>query len=321
MDLPSAQSPSATTSGVSAVKSPQRRPWSAWHIILLLLAGVFGPATAVQIPYEIGRWRLAQAIQLRGEGQTDAAHQKLEAAIAWFPKSMELLLTRAEWRLEDGQRDEALAECDRMLEVVGGTYESLLLHGQFLQTAGEFPRAVEDWKKIAKLSELSGKPNRATALNGLAYAQALAESQLDDALTNVNAALEVEPNSPAILDTRGFIYYLQAKGLAEDEKNEVLIKGLKDLDVAVKTMDGILATTHPVATPSENPEPVKQAYNALPKTLRDMANSDANAQRSSAVMHYHRALILESLSRKKEAEAERAVVRRLIGREPDKTLF
>src|SRR5262245_27663885 len=92
----------------------------------------------------------------------------------------------------DGQRDEAMDDCDRMLELGKESAEWLQVHAQFLQNAGEFVRAVGDWKKINELSQRSGIPRRQEALNGLAYAQALAEIDLDDALENVNQALELQ---------------------------------------------------------------------------------------------------------------------------------
>src|SRR4051812_35920662 len=91
--------------------------------LTLFFLAVIGPCaivqTAVQTPREIGRWHLAAALNLREKGEKDAANEELATAIAWFPKSPELMLQRAEWRLNDGQRDEALADCDRMLELGG----------------------------------------------------------------------------------------------------------------------------------------------------------------------------------------------------------
>ena len=43
--------------------------------------------------------------------------------------------------------------------------------------------------------------------------------------------------------------------------------------------------------------------------------------RSAAAIYYHRSLALAALDRQTEAEAERAKVKQLIGREPDETLF
>jgi hypothetical protein len=91
------------------------------------------------------------------------------------------------------------------------------------------------------------------------------------------------------------------------------------MDPAVKTFDQLVARQQPVIMVTETAA-AKRARGARPKTLIEMARNN-EPKTISAVMHYHRALILEGLNRKKEADAERAVVRRLIGREPDETLF
>jgi tetratricopeptide (TPR) repeat protein len=303
----------------SVEEGRRRRVLAPWFLVLLLFAGVFGPCAAVQAPQEVGRWHLAQAVKLRVAGEKKAASEKLAEAMRWLPRSAELIITRAEWQLEEGQREEALAEANRVLDVDGESYESLLLHAQFLQNAGEFKAAVEDWEKIVRLSEVSGNPPLATAKNGLAYAQALAEVELGEALENANEALQREADSYAILDTRAYIDYLQAKSLPEEEAKERLTPALKDMDVAVKTIDKLLAQANPAG--EIEPKLVKTARDARPKAMRDMDPTYANLARSGAVLHYHRALILEALGRKKEATAERAVVERLIGRPPDATLF
>jgi len=301
--------------GQRSVRGLRPLRWS-----LLFLAALVGACTAYEAPREIGRWHLAAALNVRGTGEKDAAYQKLAAAIAWFPKSPALLLQRAEWRLDDGERDEAFADCDRMLEVGGDRQEWLRAHAQFLQNAGEFGRAVEDWKKINELSQRSGTPSRPDALNGLAYAQSLAEVELDEALENVNQALELQTtNNDAILDTRGYIFHLKDQN----------IMALSDLDRAVKGLDPyVKPAREELAKEKAQPAEEDKLTTSQPKTLVEIqshlgtrADQLAGVVRSAAVIHYHRALILAALDRQQEADAERAFVRQLIGREPDATLF
>jgi tetratricopeptide (TPR) repeat protein len=321
MNFPSINAPDGSPETVPSGNRPQRG-WSAWPLILLMLAAVFGPCTAIQVPREVGRWKLVEALQFRAAGENDAAYARLQAASRWFPKSWELRLTKAEWRLADGRRDDALAEAEEMLQVAEGSREMpqiLMVHSHFLQSAGEFAKAVDDWEKLVRLSETTGEPSRANALNGLAYAQGLAGIELDDALQNVNESLEAEPGNPAYLDTRAYIYYRQAKSASGEETKELLQKALADMEPAVKAFDAAAARQQSGAGLPLS-KPVKKALEARPQTLRDMART-AQSDWVSAVMHYHRALILEELGRKKEAQAERAWARRIIGREPDDTLF
>ena len=51
--------------------------------------------------------------------------------------------------------------------------------------------------------------------------------------------------------------------------------------------------------------------------LPDMGDDDRN----TATFHYHRALALLALGKEKAAEEDLAIVRKLIGGEPDERLF
>jgi len=323
MSVPTEQpSSTAPVPAKASGDSRQRMLWPARFYWLLLFA-VIVPMALPQIPREVGRWQLAAALNLRSKGEKDAAYDKLANAMKWFPNSPELFLQRAEWRLEDGQRDEALADCDKMLETGKDRVDWLIRHAQLLQEMGEFAQAVDDWKKILEFSQRSGIPSLKLALNGLAYAQALAEVELDDALKYVNESLELTQHDPelekkpqlladnvaAVRDTRGLILHLCGDNEA----------ALEDLDNAVKDVDASLRRDIPAATKlGRVPSGFVKAARSYPKTMTGEKQDDAH---NVAVFHYHRALILQALGRDDEAQAERATVRQLIGREPDKTLF
>jgi tetratricopeptide (TPR) repeat protein len=316
MTQPTENRPQPTASRPSPDSRPRLR---IRPLTWLFLAAIVGPCAFVQVPREIGRWHLAAALNLRRKGDKEAAYQELTSAMERFPRNPELLLQRAEWRMADGQREEAIADCDQILEVGGDSPDSLRAHAQFLQVAGEFRRAVEDWKKLNELSQRSGLPSRPEALNGLAYAQALAKIELDDALTNVNQALELQTtNNEAIFDTRGYIFHLK----------DTNVMALSDLDRAVKGMDAYLAQVRQPTTMPAIDALGRDADGSLPRTLVEVhpsrgttAQQIALVMRSVAVIHYHRSLVLAALDRQEEAEAERAMARKLIGKDPDETLF
>src|SRR5262249_11870754 len=150
------------------------------------------------------------------------------------------------------------------LELADDKFKWLAAHGQLMQDAGDFSKAVEDWKKIDQLSRRTGNPARDHALNGLAYAQALAKVDLEDALANVNKALDAEPDSAAMLDRRGYILHL----LGENAK------ALEDMNRACKQLDKQLPQLQKLrekkdAVPQKSDEVIGQ-----PKTIREAFGGD-----------------------------------------------
>jgi tetratricopeptide (TPR) repeat protein len=283
----------------------QLRPRGIRPLTWILLLAIIGPCAVQLVPQEIGRWHLARAIQQRENGQKETAYQELAAAMQRFPNSPELLLWRAEWTLDDGDKEKALADVNRAVELAADNAKVLKRRAELLLQAGEFAQAVDDLKKVEEFSRRSGKPPLYEALNELAYAQALAKLDLDSALQRVNEALEIMPSEAQtpgsheyyhrglILDTRGLIYYLKHEyALALDDMNE-----------AVRRIDERLRKSkHSKTDPSNS------------STQKALA-------RGAAVQYYHRSLVLSALERKDDAEKDVEMVRKLIGREPDETLF
>jgi tetratricopeptide (TPR) repeat protein len=204
-------------------------------------------------------------------------------------------MQRAAWRLEDGQADAALADANRAVELASGNLQLLMYRSHVLQHLGRHKEAVEDWKKIDQSSEMSGIPERSTALNGLAYAQALGQLELDDALNNASKATQLAPGSGAIRDTRGYLLYLKGAYAAALEEMNLAVRGMEAETAAAKR------NRQPVAGPQ----------------FADLADLD----RGVAVVRYHRALVLLALGRQDEAEEDLDRVRELVGSEPDETLF
>ena len=137
------------------------------------------------------------------------------------------------------------------------------------------------------------------ALNGLAYARALGNTELDQALEEVNQALQFGGRNPesraAMLDTRGYIQLLRGDYQAARQ----------DLDRAIQSMEMILATAGGVKN-YPDPRQHEQDLQLL--------------KHSVAVMYYHRALMFEQLG---ESELAARDLRRVheLGHEPGDQLF
>jgi tetratricopeptide (TPR) repeat protein len=88
---------------------------------------------------------------------------------------------------------------------------------------GAFERAVELFKRVLsrkpEAEDVSDFRSYVDALNYLAYMWAERGMEIDQALIYVNEALGYHPDSPAFLDTRGWIYFMQ--GSVEEARIDI----------------------------------------------------------------------------------------------------
>lgn len=269
--------------------------------VVLLIVALLAPCVAALAPREIALWNLIAAQEERAAGQKNKAYERLQSGFRWSPGNAGLLLQRAVWRLEDGQYEAALTDVNAAAKLAPDHYPTLLVRSQILQHLDRHAEAIADWKAIDRLSQTRGIPDRATALNGLAYAQAVGKLDLDDASKNANAALELEPKSPSILDTRGYLLHLQGKDEA----------ALPDMNAAVTGMEEMFKLI------KSQPQELQRSRFAADIDL-DGINLP---EQGVAVVRYHRALVLRALGREKDAQKDLQRARELIGREPDEKLF
>jgi tetratricopeptide (TPR) repeat protein len=262
------------------------------------MAGVFA---CLETPREVSRWHLAIASRHFEAGRRAEAQRSLAKAQSWDPDSLLLVLKQAQLHKASGEYEAALKEIDRALADLPDNVLLLEQRAELLQHLGRHDQAVEIWKSLNRVSQASGQPPREEALNGLAYAQAIANQEVEAGLESIERALQLSPGNSAMLDTRGFLLYRQ-------EKYEA---ALRDIDAAVHGYQRMLDL----------------AEEKLPLEQRVMLYSELRepplefAKRNAAVIHYHRSLVLDKLGRYAEAKLERARVKRLIGREADETLF
>jgi tetratricopeptide (TPR) repeat protein len=248
------------------------------------LAATVGPCAYLEAPREVSRWYLAAAQVEREAGHKELADQQMSHAQRWSPDDPAIFLARAEWRREDGQYLAALEDVNSVNERIPDNPAVLIERSQILQHLGRHDEAIADWRSLDRMSVTSGIPSRPMALNGLAYARAVGNVQLDEALKGIEEALVMQPGDPMFLDTHGFILYRQGK----------YSESITDMERAVIDIEKLLR------------EPTKDR----PLLIQGVA-----------AVRYHRALVLEKLGRYAEAKLDRARAKQLIGREPDETLF
>lgn len=282
---------------------PQDRTtkWWRWGTVALIAAMVLGPLAARQVPREVANWIAASALELRVAGEDQQARERMAQALAWNPRNAAFHLQLAQWNREDLRYEDALADCNRALELAEGHPLVLIERSQNLQHLKRFQEAVDDWKAVAELNERRRLLPEVSVWNGLAYARAVAGIELEAALEDADRAAKREPQESAILDTRGYLYYRLGK----------YSEALKDLDAAVAGSEARLE------------KHVKQHEAETPSAAVDQRQAERerkSIETEFAVILYHRSLTLEKLDQPEAAAADRDRVRQL-GHTPGDELF
>ena len=140
---------------------------------------------------------------LARSGQQAAALDRLHAAEASSPKEkVGLLVLEAQLLSDTGQNEQAyqlLADALKASpEDATLLYESALL----AQRLDKFDVLERNLRKLIKL-----KPDAAQAYNALGYSLADRNKSLDEANDLIDKALALQPDDPAILDSKGWVNY------------------------------------------------------------------------------------------------------------------
>ncbi|QDU59288.1 Tetratricopeptide repeat protein [Planctomycetes bacterium Pan216] len=107
-------------------------------------------------------------------------------------------------RLQRGDVDGALKASDELAKLVPKA--GFLWRGEILMRVSRPGEAAKTYHRLVELD-----PTDHLALNNRAYALALAEENLDEAMENVNQAIDIAGDVPAYIDTRGYLLYLSGR--------------------------------------------------------------------------------------------------------------
>jgi tetratricopeptide (TPR) repeat protein len=288
-------------SAVDSKSEPQPPPSGqsrAWLPILAAILLVAGPLVYLALPDEIARWYVAAAMERQLDGETERALACLEKAEFWSPGNPALYTCHGDWKLEQNDYAGSVEQYNRALQMDPSYTAALVGRSQALQHLGRHDQAIADWKRLLEKHSGGFSGRRAMFLNGLAYAQALGNTELESALENVNAALDLVGHDGAILDTRGYIHYQRG-----DYKS-----ARADLDLAVSMIEKAF-------------EPHQKERDTRQFVDRRTHEADFRTlAKSVAVIRYHRALAYDALDKPDQAERDRRRVREL-GFEPGEDLF
>jgi tetratricopeptide (TPR) repeat protein len=184
-----------------------------------------------------GEALVVETLQLNHENHK--ALDEANAALKKYPKNRELLMLRASLLGQEGHRDEAVAQLEKMLTGSPDDRDIYLSIAQIYSQARLFPKAEAAINKALSLSEnpedqeyarfmlgsvyerekkfnlaeeqfkkvLAVDPLNDAAANYLGYMLADRGVRLDESVKYIKDALKIEPNNGAYLDSLGWAYH------------------------------------------------------------------------------------------------------------------
>jgi tetratricopeptide (TPR) repeat protein len=323
----------STTTNRANSERPRRSSRFAWWLAGLTL----GLVVIVEMPNELLSWRYAAALEARDAGKKEEANKVLAELLQKRPDDPRFLAAQYTWNKEDGKYETALSYVQKLItaESEGTEFFAGLLHerSQLYLHLQRYPEAIADCLELARFHKTTGRPSREEVLNSLAYSRALAGTDLDAALIDIDAAIAISRanfrDAEQILqravaakkgafaaneflnmqrrsllgcvDTRGLVRFKQADYAAAQT----------DFDEAVESMRLV----------REYYRLHDDALSARERSYRDFAAKRRLLDHNDAVIYYHRSLNLRKLGRDDEAQRDWDKARELIGKEPDESLF
>ena len=288
--------------------------WANRLALLITLLLVLGPLCFFGTQLEIAAWYAAAGQDAAWDKQPSKAIEQYTTALSWAPNQPDYLVLRSEQYLLQDDLAAALADAKLAYQVAPERMSTCEAYSTALVRAGQRDEAVKLWQTLLQEAEQSESARLPIYWNSLAYFQALANQDLDQALVYINKALERFPAQPGMLDTRGFVYFRQGK------QNEALV----DLNASIASLQ---------QTRAQDERDIGDR--AIDTRHQEQLLHDY--RRNLAVIYYHRSLVLDALARElsDKTQADASITRmshelqavrdretvRSLGFMPDESLF
>jgi tetratricopeptide (TPR) repeat protein len=266
------------------------------------------PLVRKALPLEYAKWQLAAAANAVAHSDWEEADKRLETA----EKSSSAVRTLPDYwgvylRLLNGdpnRNGSTDSLIDELREAISENSQNRLAGNwlvELLSEQGRFSEALECMKLTLGESGAQG----AIQLNQLAYHRSLANVELDQALKDIDVALQDFPDEPSFLDTKAWIFYRQKR----------FEEALSAIQLALSQILPEIPVELREAPEDYDPAGLGIApLGKLPKTvLKERFDV-------IAVIRFHRMKILEALGREEEALADYRAIR-FWGIEPSEKLY
>jgi len=147
--------------------------------------------------------QLLAARVIAKQGRVEAARSDLQALRIRMPeKEIQLFLLEADILREHGAQHQVFALYEKALQAHPDDPELLYARGLYAAQVGRMDIMEQDLRKV-----ISMDPANADALNALGYTFADQTQRFKEAQSLIARALKLKPDSPAILDSMGWLQY------------------------------------------------------------------------------------------------------------------
>jgi tetratricopeptide (TPR) repeat protein len=163
--------------------------------------------------------KMVYAAQLADMGQPDVGLQQVKALLKGTPEDREVYIALSQMysRLKRWQEaDEALNKAEQLSTKQEDKQYVYFLRGSIYERQKEYGPAEEMFRKVLAID-----PQNTMTLNYLGYMLADRGAKLDEALTLIKKAVDLDPTNGAYLDSLGWAYFKLGKyDQAEDNLNK-----------------------------------------------------------------------------------------------------
>ncbi len=151
--------------------------------------------------------KIGRALTLRQNNQLDAAITTLRAALALKPDELSLWRSLGDVLRQNQQPEAARTAYSAAIDLLPdpdlpAAWRLYYARAIVAQRAGDWPPAEADFRRALRLN-----PDQPDALNYLGYSLVERGEKLDEALGMIETAVAAKPDSGAIADSLGWVYY------------------------------------------------------------------------------------------------------------------
>jgi len=190
--------------------SPERRDEASYYLAQIeeqagkddLAIGLFRTVSGSELKID-AVIRAAQILARTGR-LAEARDALQQARIANPGRAADLYIAETQIVQTYGTREDALALYETALTAYPENHDLLYNRALYVVEFGEFEWMERDLRRV-----LEQDADHADALNALGYTLADRNERLDEAYAYVARALQLRPDSPAILDSMGWVLYRQ----------------------------------------------------------------------------------------------------------------